>query len=411
MKKNIYTLLLASLLLTAGCKEADRIDLVDDSKPAPVALTEVTAKPILGGVVLKYQIPNDENLLCIKAVYEIRPGKTYEAKGSIYVDSLVLRGFGSSNTTQVEIYSVGKNGKESKPLLIEVTPDTPVVKDVAETISFRRAVGGIKFSYENRSKENLTYELVRELPELNRWETIRKFYSGLEKGDQTQRGLDAVETNFGLIISDRWGNFSDTIKSVVTPVFEEEIPKPWAHKEMMGDSWAAGRPDLTIDKMWDGRWDVWDNFLWASSGSTRFPQSFTIDLGHLVEITRIVEHQRLVETYKGTSVKRFDVFGTAKSNPDPDFDSEDWILLGEFESFQPSGQTGAPTEEDIQYGSVEGENFEFVDENGDPKPTPAIRYLRWRTWETWNGQTEMGEVIIAELEVFGKILDNDQNNK
>ena len=125
----------------------------------------------------------------------------------------------------------------------------------------------------------------------------------------------------------------------------------------------------------------------------------------MVEITRIVEHQRLVETYKGTSVKRFDVFGTAKDNPNPDINSEDWILLGEFESYQPSGQTGSPTEEDIQYGSVEGENFEFVDEIGDPKPTPPIRYLRWRTWETWNGQTEMGEVIIAELEVHGKILD------
>lgn len=408
MKKNICTFLFASLLLTAvGCKEADRVDLVDDSKPAPVALKEVTVKPILGGVILKYQIPNDENLLCIKAVYEIRPGKTYEAKGSIYVDSLVLRGFGSSETTQIQIYSVGKNGKESQPLLVDVTPDIPVVKDVAETINFRRAVGGIKFSYQNRSKENLTYELVKELPELNRWETIRKFYSGLEKGDQTQRGLEAVETHFGLIISDRWGNISDTIKAVMTPIFEEEVPKPWTHKEMIGDSWAAGRPDLTIDKMWDGRWDVWDNYLWASSGSTLFPQSFTIDLGHLTEITRIVEHQRLVETYKGTSVKRFDVFGTAKNNPDPDFNSEDWILLGEFESFQPSGQTGAPTEEDIQYGSVEGENFEFVDENGDPKPTPPIRYLRWRTWETWNGQTEMGEVIIAELEVYGKILENN----
>lgn len=405
MKRNIYILSLASLIFTASCKEDARIDLVDDNKPAPIALTEVTIKSILGGAVLKYQLPKDENLLCIKAVYEIRPGKTYEAKGSVYVDSLVLRGFGSSNTTQVKIYSVGKNGKESQPLLVDVTPDKPVVEDVAESINFRRAVGGIKFSYNNKSKENLTYELVKEIPELKRWESIRKFYSGLVKGDQTQRGLEAVETNFGLIISDRWGNVSDTIKSVMTPVFEEEIPKPWAHKQLKGDSWAAGRPDLTIDKLWDGRWDVWDNHLWASSGSTVFPQSFTIDLGHLIEVTRVVEHQRLVETYKGTSVKRFDLFGTAKDSPNPDINSEDWIPLGTFDSYQPSGQTGAPTQEDIQYGSVEGENFEFVDEHGDPKPTPAIRYLRWRTWETWNGQTEMGEVIIAELEVFGKILD------
>ncbi|GCB36439.1 DUF4959 domain-containing protein [Bacteroides faecalis] len=404
MKKSIYILSFAFLLLLLGCKESVRIDLVDESKPAPVALDEVMVKSILGGAVLKYQIPNDKNLLCIKAVYEISPGHVYETKSSVYVDSLVLKGFASSETTQVKVYSVGKNGKESKPLIVEVTPGTPVVEDVANTLFVRSAIGGVKLSYANLSGEDLIYDLIQEDIESNRWEVVKRFYSGLKTGEFTQRGMESKPTNIGVLISDRWGNISDTIKQTITPVFEEEVPKPWSHKEMVGDSWKEGVPGLTIDKMWDGRWDVDALFLWASSKSTKFPQSFTIDLKCEVEITRIVEHQRPVYAYLDTSVKEFELFGTTLDNPNPDTNSDDWIKLGRFSSFQPSGLTGSPTKEDFQYGNVEGENFEFLDENGDPKPTPPVRYLRWRTYETWDGQTEMGEVIIAELEVYGKIL-------
>lgn len=404
MKKSIYILSFAFLSLLSGCKESVRIDLVDADKPAPVALGEVAVKSILGGAVLRYEIPNDKNLLCIKAVYEISPGRIYEAKSSVYVDSLVLKGFASSETTQVKVYSVGKNGKESKPLVVDVTPGTPVVEDVANTLFVRSAIGGVKLSYTNKSGEDLIYDLIQKDPESNRWEAVKRFYSGLKGGEFTQRGMESKATNVGVVIADRWGNLSDTIKQIITPVFEEEIPKPWAHKEMVGDSWKAGGPNFTIDKMWDERWDIDALFLWASSKSTKFPQSFTIDLKCEVEITRIVEHQRPVYAYLDTSVKEFEVFGTTLDNPNPDTDSDDWIKLGRFSSFQPSGLTGSPTKEDFQYGNVEGENFEFLDENGDPKPTPPVRYLRWRTYETWDGQTEMGEVIIAELEVFGKIL-------
>lgn len=191
MKKSIYILSFAFLLLLLGCKESVRIDLVDESKPAPVALDEVMVKSILGGAVLKYQIPNDKNLLCIKAVYEISPGHVYETKSSVYVDSLVLKGFASSETTQVKVYSVGKNGKESKPLIVEVTPGTPVVEDVANTLFVRSAIGGVKLSYANLSGEDLIYDLIQEDIESNRWEVVKRFYSGLKTGEFTQRGMES----------------------------------------------------------------------------------------------------------------------------------------------------------------------------------------------------------------------------
>ena len=114
MKKAIFLGML-SLLSWYGCKEEGRIDIINEDAPAPLPLTEVTVTPRHGGAVLRYQIPKDENLLCVKAVYEINPGQFNETKASIYLDSLVLKGFGSANTTPVKVYTVGRNGKLRLP--------------------------------------------------------------------------------------------------------------------------------------------------------------------------------------------------------------------------------------------------------------------------------------------------------
>ena len=404
MKKILLIILFFFVLY--GCQEQGRIDVLDENGAIPMPLEEVTVIPTHGGAILHYKIPNDKNLLCVKAVYEINPGQFNETKASIYLDSLVLKGFGADATTQIKVYTVGRNGKESKPLLIDVTPLSPVVDYIASSLTIKRAIGGLKFDFANNNfGENVTFELLVQNNETKQWKLLRKFYSSLQKGSLTQRGMEAVETNVGMCVTDRWGNVSDTVKASITPIFEQEVPKPFAHKEVLGDSWTAGGPLFGIEHLWDGRWDSATRYIFASSKSTLMPQSFTIDLKHKVEITRIVEHQRPQYTYLNTSVKEFELFGTCVDEPNADTNHPDWIKLGRFSSYQPSGQTGNPTAEDFQYGNVEGENFEFLDEYGDPSPTPPIRYLRWRTYETWNGATEVGEVVIAELEIYGKIVD------
>ncbi|WP_106831831.1 DUF4959 domain-containing protein [Parabacteroides pacaensis] len=404
MKKIIFTLTLASLLSLEGCKEEGRVDILNMHAPAPEPLSEVSVTPTHGGAILKYQIPKDENLLCVKAVYEIKPGRINETKGSIYVDSLVLKGFGTANTTQVRVYTVGRNGKESTPLLVDVTPLAPIVTEVFSSFKIKAAIGGVKIHYKNEAGENLTYVLIRQNPVTKQWETLKKFYSNLKEGQLLQRGMKSKETNVGVYVTDRWGNSSDTVTQILTPVYEKEIPKPFAHREIAGDNWIPGAPNFGIENLWDGRWDIDAQFIYATAKNIPLPQSFTIDLKHLVEITRVVEHQRPKYAYLDTSVKEFELFGTAVEMPNGDTNHPDWIKLGRFSSYQPSGMTGNPTPEDFQYGNVEGESFEFLDENGDPKPTPPIRYLRWRTYETWNGATEMGEVLIAELDIYGKIV-------
>lgn len=405
--KKVFLYIVASLLIWAGCKEEERIDFFSANTSAPLPIEAVSVTPRHGGAVLKYQIPRDENIICVKAVYEINPGQLSEVKSSIYLDSLVLQGFATEETMQVKVLTVGRNGKESTPLLVDVTPLTPVVMEVASNCAIKETIGGVKISYAgNDYKDNLVYVLLAQNPETDEWNEVRKFYSGLEKGSHIQRGMDAVETNVGLYITDRWGHSSDTIFALVTPIFEEEVPKPFAHKEGLWDkTWTAGGPNWGIECLWDGRWDHKSEFAFITTKSSTMPQTFVIDLKRKVEITRIVAHQRPEYTYIDTSVKEFELWGTCVDSPNVNADHPDWINLGRFSSYPPSGQIGNPTPEDAEYANVQGEEFEFLDEVGDPKPTKPVRYLRWSTYETWNGATEVGEVIISEIEVYGKIVD------
>ncbi|HTN37305.1 MAG TPA: DUF5000 domain-containing lipoprotein, partial [Arachidicoccus sp.] len=122
--------------------------------------------------------------------------------------------------------------------------------------------------------------------------------------------------------------------------------------------------------------------------------SFSIDLGMKVSFSRIVEHQVPHDhLYAGSAVKKFELW--ASNNPSPDGNWNTWDSLGTFSSFKPSGlPNGQFTDEDKNYASFIGEDFEFT------SVLPAYRYIRWKTLETY-GST--GQVVIAELDVFGQI--------
>ena len=151
-------LFLLMLVVFAGCKEEGRIDFIDSSAPAPAQVTGVEIRNTPGGAVVKYNVPKDENMLYVQAIYEIRPGVMLETKSSYYKDSLVLEGFGDTQTYDVKLFSVGKNEKASEPLSIQVTPLTPPV--LLATKLMQETFGGISVKIENPEKANLAIVLI-----------------------------------------------------------------------------------------------------------------------------------------------------------------------------------------------------------------------------------------------------------
>ncbi len=89
--KKIAILLSIALIVSCGKDLGGRIDQRPDVPvPGPITVKEV--RPTAGGAVIKVNIPDDEYLKGVVAVYE-RNGAEVNAKISRYVDSLTIEGF------------------------------------------------------------------------------------------------------------------------------------------------------------------------------------------------------------------------------------------------------------------------------------------------------------------------------
>ncbi|MBB5437387.1 hypothetical protein HDC92_001059 [Pedobacter sp. AK017] len=390
----ITSVLIASLLY--GCAKEEREDHIDPNAPAPAQISNVTVKAQPGGAKLSYKIPQDANLAYVKAVYEIQSGVFREAKSSIYADTLALVGFGDTREHEVKVYSVGKNEKESAPVLVKVIPQTPPVQSVFSTLDLVSTFGGVTVSFDNLTKANLAIEVMVDTTGQNTWAPVSTYYTAAVKGKFSARGMKSEEKKFAVYLRDRWNNKSDTLTKMLSPKYETQIPKTgWVSMQMKLDSWQPVNSGYSVSKIWDGKWAVLTGDSFASPNGSPLPSWFSIDLGKKVLLSRFKEHQAPTShLYTGSAVKKFELWGSNTPSQDGSFDG--WVLLGAFESFRPSGlPLGTPaTAEDKNYGNFLGEDFMFEE------TPPAVRYLRWKTIETYSST---GQIVIAELTLFGEI--------
>lgn len=419
---------LVLLLAFASCEELGRIDQIDENAPAPKAatVTSVTTKP--GGAIIHYSIPNDDNILGVKAVFE-RNGETCESMASRFVDSLVVEGFGDTAERKATVYAVGKNGKLSTGSPVTFTPETPPVQGA--TVDLEATFGGVRVKLEgNDSNAALAVVLIQDtlLTDDGRpaseieWEDLYTFHTSAESIVLNRRGLDSKPKLFGVYLRDRWGNISDTLYRSLEPMEEIKLPTaPWKLLMLPTDSyepheglWSWYDPA----HMWDGNYHA-DNCVFASKPGPRVIW-LTIDLGYTAVFSRAQMFHRVYEVYSGSGVRHFQIWGSTAPNGDGLWD-DSWYLLGDFEPLKPSGydEDGLPgtiTQEDIDYWTNTNE-FEFpetiTDEIREPmKPARFIRIKLLDDFETYaaylnaDPDFEMKTVyVIGELILYGQIPD------
>lgn len=397
MKKILYCVM-ASLLLVYlySCKKTGRIDYYSSNAPAPEQVKDVKVVSTPGGAILTYTIPSDPNFSYAEAEYEIQAGVVREAKASYYIDTLQLVGFGDTLVHEVKIYSVGKNEKKSEPLSIKITPLIPPVLEVFNTISMISTFGGIQVGFENESKANLAIVVMVDTTGMETWSNIQTFYTGAPEGAFSLRGFDTTKRSFAVYIRDRWDNKSDTLVKSITPLFEEQVPKnTWSSVHLDNDTYQPAE-NYVLENLWDNNIEGYPG-IFASTNSSSLPQWFTIDLGVKAVISRIVVHQSqpgaTSHFYAGSAPKKVEIWGS--NNPTQDGSWSVWDSLGTFESFKPSGlPMGQHDSEDDNYGWLNGESFEFN------QILPAYRFIRWKTLETYGSS---GQVVIAEIDVWGRV--------
>ncbi|MCT1530546.1 DUF4959 domain-containing protein [Sphingobacterium daejeonense] len=410
MKKLIYISLV--FLILSGCKEMGRIDFIDDQAGPPAPVEVKAVKNISGGAIITYKIPEDRNLLGVKAVYT-RNGEVVETKGSIYVDTLRVEGFGSANEQEIELYSIGRNEKLSSPVSVKVSPLAPPVQVVKFDVE--AGFGGVVMSIdENKTNADLSLVLMADTLGDGKYLDMQTFHTKSGKIKFSRRGLSVRPTKFAMYLRDRWNNVSDTIYRDLTPIEEVRIPSDLFRNAALPTDYfvtAENSSGYRLENLWLGSDASTPGDFFASSHSGPMPQWFTIDLGRKVTISRIQKWPREgMELYSSTAPRTFEVWGSENPNPDGSFD-DSWFLVGEFEQFKPSGygegrEVGPVSDEDRDYWYNRTE-FDVVPTEKATDPYRPLTHVRIRvtsTFQTFGTETNRSQVIIAQLAFWGQLV-------
>lgn len=416
-------------LLIVSCNTGEnafgRIDPLDSSLPVPQKIEVVKVQNISGGAKMKVKIPDDKNIKGVVATY-IRKGEEVKARVSRYVDSLKVEGYADTDEHIVKVASFNANGVESEPVDVVIRPMPSAVKLVKPEIM--ASAGGVKIRISGNSmKSALAVCILRDGDVANaekplkdiRWVEVTTLFTQ-SNSTLTRRGIEPSPAIFGVYLRDRWGNISDTVKAVLTPLNEIAIPKAGFSYFNPGDdncfSLSDENPSYPVKGLWDNS---------GHSSSPHFlaiekcpvPCWLTIDLGKTVEISRIATLPRqFYNVWKDKHPRDFEFWGSMKPSGKPGigehgFD-DSWFCLGKFTQYKPSGYNedgtvGKLTTEDYEYFN-KGNDFE-LDSDKFPHAFDQLRYLRIvfvNTFTTFElpDATEAAGIQLGEITLYGQIV-------
>jgi len=395
MKKYIYILLLLPASLLWMCEAEERGQIPMDTIP-PEQVTSVTVENLPGGAIVSYIIPEDEDLLYVKAIYRLDDGRIMEQKASAYSTKLEIVGIGKGKHQTIQLITGDRSKNESDPLEVEIQPLDSPIYDILNSITIFNDFGGISLQWENPLEADVIIS-VDTLDMDNKYQTAETIYTSSIVGRGSIRGLPPVERIFAVSITDPWNNTTDTVSGLYLPIYEEQLDRtrfsrwnpPGIPYMSLGGGWE-------IEKIWDGLGaNTGTGFSWPTT--SKMGDSWTMNLGVTAKLSRFKIHQRMTsaQVYTGANIKSFDLYGS--SHPNVNENEETWIFLGSYESFKPSGLPhGQVSDEDNAY-ALAGEEY-MVDIS-----MPAVRYLRFKVNKTWGGANYMQ---LMEVEFFGQPSEN-----
>jgi hypothetical protein len=384
---NIIIMIVAGFLWYA-CGEEEPVgqQSVDSVPPGKVSEVQITNIP--GGAVLTYTLPEDPDLLYVKAVYT-RNGEVCESRTSLYRDSLKVEGYGDTQSHEVKLIAVDRSRNESAPETVTIQPLEPDVITIGKTLDIEAYFGGVNIHWDNVNRAEISVTLLQNNEDLMEDVPYETFYSSMAKGEGLIRELDTIPYEFGVYAQDHWGNRSEVKRFERTPLYETQFdPLNFKDASVSGDAPHLNNPSYVLSKIWDGVWGS-DNCYSSEVGSGIWPHSITIDLGVAGKISRIRLHQRLNYQWTEGNPRNFELWGCL--NP-PSGNWDNWTKLMECESVKPSGLPGTEYSNEDASRALDGEDF--YNTNIDF----TVRYLRLRVYRTWGGGDN---IQIGEIEVFG----------
>lgn len=416
--KTIKKLFLATLLAIcfAACKEEfKKPTSADGDAPGPVKDISIEGMP--GGAKISYTLPDDANLLYVKAIYE-RNGSKVESKASYFRNYIVVEGLGDTRERDVTLYTVSRGEKESNPVTVKIAPLPPAIHDVVSTLDIVPSYGGLRVSFTNsastpQAPNNIVIQVDIWDPIKEEWNELDAHYTGLLSGRFAIRGLPAVERKFGFYVRDTWGNKSDKIERILTPLpeqlldgtkFEFKANHGWPIPQLPPFR-ADGLPIVTesntgsntFSKLFDDiTFDQGNTFHTGERKPLPIWQPF--DMKVRAQISRYIIWQRMHTNnkdyfYNHGNPHEWELWGT---NTPTDVNS--WVLLDKQIMVKPSDlPLGQLTNDDIEIAKA-GHEYEL------PLDSPPVRYVAFKIIDNWASiQGVTGFVHMSELKFYGQI--------
>jgi len=377
MKRLIFILYAWLFIITIqACRKDSGIGPVYNDGIAPGSVSNPIVENLPGAATITYTLPNDADLLYVKAQYTTKQGVVRETKATPYNNSLTVVGFADTSAYQVKLYAVDKGENVSPSITVTIHPKKPPYLIIRDSLKTLPDFGGINVAFANEGKDNIAI-VVLSTDSLGSFVPFNTYYTNLQKGDFTTRGFKAVKTKFGIYIRDRWDNRSDTLLVDLTPYFETILDRT----KMKGLALPGDAPlgyNGSISFLFDGILISNSNY-YHTGDAGRMPQWFTYDMGLTAKISRLVWWMRNDFYYNLHNPRTMEIWGS--NNPSPDGSWTNWVLLAAHEQIKPSGlPNGQLSQADVDAATA-GETVTFS------LNTPAVRYIRFKTLSNWSGGT------------------------
>jgi hypothetical protein len=396
--------ILAFVCLLSACKKNDgyNTEPVSTDKTKPGVVTNIKVDNYNGGAHITYSLPNSENILYVLAQYKINDKIARETKSSYYTDTITVEGFATNKAYDVTLYTVSRANVKSDPVNVTVNPDVPFYKLVKPSVTITKDFGGVNIQALNPDRKELGVILIAMDNSTRALEVNDQHYTNTDTINYSVRGFPPVERKFGVYVTDKWGNISDTTLVDITPLFETQLDKTkFSVYKKASDSEIGYGWDLPY--LWDGKVDGYSNG-WHTQPGTGKPMQCTFGIGVTAQISRIKIYERPLEyAFFHGNPKTFTWWGSDISSPADVVLPQsapvgtvvgDWVNLGNYRyPNPPSGLTP---------GFTNPADEKFVQAGVDflvPPTAPAVRYLRLLVHDTWG----RGDVThLMEVTVFGK---------
>lgn len=304
MKPNIlyptghwHTLMGAILFLSVflpTCKKTDGYNIIvstDKTKPLPVSNIQVSNFP--GGAYITYTLPDSKNILYVQASYKINGVTSRQTKSSYYSDSITVSGFAKSQDYNVVLYTVTRAEVMSDSVVVTVHPDTPAYLQVLPTVKMVKDFGGVNVSCQNTTLANVGVVVIG-LDSTNKLQIINQDYTNQDSINFSLRGYDTLPRQFGVYITDQWGNISDTVYSTITPIYEVQMNKSLFQPYVLPTDALTGF-GWVLTNLWDGNTGSPGYHTTQPILPLIWPAVITFDMGQSAKLSRFTIWDRGID--------------------------------------------------------------------------------------------------------------------